>query len=80
MEEATTKWVKFKNDGKLEGGNLTNQVRKTGTWTIDDKNKKISILSDNKSKDDGEYYFEYLDSNKLLLSKDNVKVYLVKTI
>lgn len=78
-EETTSKWVKFIIDGKMEGGNVLNQIRTTGTWKIDDKRKKIIISSENKSKDDGEYFFEFLNTNDLVLAKDSVKVFLVRT-
>ena len=79
LEKVTNKWIKFINNGKLEGGDLTNQIRKTGTWKIDDKNKKIIILSEEASKDDGEYTFEFLNSNNLILTKDSLKVFMIKT-
>lgn len=75
-----SKWIKFIKNGKLEGGDFKNKNHtKKGTWKIDYKNKTVMFKSENSSKDDGIYFYEFSNSNnKLTLIKDSVKVYLIK--
>jgi hypothetical protein len=77
-KNAPNKWIKFSENGKLEGGDFTNnELKKKGTWKINYKNKTIIFKSEIKSRDDGAYFYELSDSNnKLTLIKDSIKVHM----
>lgn len=40
------KFLTFKADGKLEGGNIGKEVSKNGTWSYDQTTRQISLTDD----------------------------------
>lgn len=77
-KDTPNKWIKFIKNGKLEGGDFTNdELKKKGTWKINDKNKTLIFKSEKKSREDGTYFYEFSNSNnKLTLIKDSTKVHM----
>ncbi len=73
IKEKRTKFIKFYEDGKLEGGRVgENDVQNSGRWEI--KGNVLNIISE--TSDSGEYLIESLTKDKLVLFKDSIRIFL----
>ena len=75
-KEKRSKFIKFYENGKLEGGRIGEDVRNTGTWKI---KQNVLIISGGVS-DSGDYNIELLTKDQLILFKDSVRIHLDRGI
>lgn len=81
-DKERAKFLEFLKDGTLKGGVKGEEASRTGEWNYNEKNRILTLMSNPKRHDDGEYEVLKLTDDILILGvlKDNktVKVHLKK--
>ena len=77
-----TKFLEFLEDGMLKGGRKGEAASKLGKWRYNKKDRILTLISESKKRDDGDYKVLKLTSNVLIMKavEDDkaMKVYLKK--
>ncbi|WP_108868640.1 lipocalin-like domain-containing protein [Aquimarina aquimarini] len=76
--ESRNKYIILHEDGRLEGGRIGRVPKKKGAWKYDRKNNILTLSSEKKNKDDGDYGILQLDHSQMKIKKDSVSVFLEK--
>ncbi len=78
IQKSSDKWIHFFNDGTLKGGKIGESEIKKGVWKFDPINKILTIESQKKYSDNGNYKLEKINKKSLILIKDSLKIYFKK--
>lgn len=71
------KYLVFSSDYRMLSGTTSDGYpTQSGQWTYDTASRSLSIQSDEKNRDDGDYLVIRLNANEMVLSKGEVLIFL----
>ncbi len=80
MEDDVDKYIRLKKGGILEGGRIGEKSNKKGIWKYKKKNKILRLDSKEGNRDDGDYKILKLTKKEMIITRNDVKIYLTKNI
>ncbi len=72
------KYIIFNKDGTMIGGSNYNDKLKHGNWKINKKTQVLTIKSEKKYNDDGDYKIIKMEENEIIIQSDKLKAQLTK--
>ena len=73
------RWMEFKADGKLSGGNSLDRSDREGTWQYNAETKELTLASEKKMSGEGTYVITWVDNKTIsFIVKRGRKIFMKK--